>query len=71
MTARRLATLILVGLAGYALKTLVAQRAAAEAPGFRYVRPAGPEAMEAPPDDWDRIDEMSDESFPASDPPSY
>ncbi len=32
------------------------------------IRPAGPGAMEFPPDDWDRIDEKSDESFPASDP---
>lgn len=33
------------------------------------VRPAGPETMQTPPDDWDIIDEQSDESFPASDPP--
>jgi hypothetical protein len=34
------------------------------------VRPAGRGAMRDPPGDWDRIDEASDESFPASDPPS-
>ena len=36
---------------------------------FPHVRPAGPGAMESPPDDWDRVDEQLDESFPASDPP--
>jgi hypothetical protein len=34
------------------------------------VRPAGPEAMRDPPPNWDPVDEASDESFPASDPPS-
>lgn len=35
----------------------------------RYVRPAGPREMSAPPRHWDRVDEAVDESFPASDPP--
>lgn len=34
------------------------------------VRPAGPENMQSPPKDWDKVDEESDESFPASDPPA-
>ena len=34
------------------------------------IRPAGPENMEDPPEDWDKEDEESDESFPASDPPA-
>ncbi len=34
------------------------------------VRPAGPEAMRDPPRQWDPVDEASDESFPASDPPA-
>jgi hypothetical protein len=34
------------------------------------VRPAGPSAMRDPPAEWSRVDEASDESFPASDPPA-
>lgn len=34
------------------------------------VRPAGPSAMRDPPKEWSRVDEASDESFPASDPPN-
>jgi hypothetical protein len=34
------------------------------------VRPAGPEAMRDPPKEWTKVDEASDESFPASDPPA-
>lgn len=33
-------------------------------------RSAGPEAMRDPPRDWEKVDQSSDESFPASDPPS-
>ncbi|KRW93996.1 hypothetical protein [Paracoccus sp. MKU1] len=33
------------------------------------IRPAGRRRMENPPRDWDIVDEQSDESFPASDPP--
>jgi hypothetical protein len=43
--------------------------ATGEPGGGYYVRPAGPEAMRDPPQSWDRADESSDESFPASDPP--
>lgn len=33
------------------------------------VRAAGRKEMRDPPADWDIVDEQSDESFPASDPP--
>ncbi|HZG09928.1 MAG TPA: hypothetical protein VEZ70_13200 [Allosphingosinicella sp.] len=33
-------------------------------------RQAGPETMRDPPKTWSKVDEASDESFPASDPPS-
>jgi hypothetical protein len=32
-------------------------------------RSAGPEAMRDPPEEWEKTDQASDESFPASDPP--
>lgn len=34
------------------------------------IRDAGPEAMQNPPKCWDEVDEASDQSFPASDPPA-
>jgi hypothetical protein len=33
-------------------------------------RSAGPDAMRDPPADWEKTDQASDESFPASDPPA-
>jgi len=37
---------------------------------FAKVRHAGPEGMRSDPVNWDKADEASDESFPASDPPA-
>jgi hypothetical protein len=37
----------------------------------RPMRSAGPEFMRDPPKEWDSVDEAADESFPASDPPSF
>lgn len=34
-------------------------------------RQAGPDAMRDPPKAWTEVDEASDESFPASDPPAF
>lgn len=48
----------------------LSERAAAEMPEGGVVRPAGPDAMRDPPRDWKSVDEVSDQSFPASDPPS-
>ena len=37
---------------------------------FVKVRNAGPDAIRSNVDDWDKADQASDESFPASDPPA-
>ena len=64
-----------LALLGAAAAVLIGKRRQAETPKpksiFRYIRVAGP--AEQPDENgrnWDRVDEASDESFPASDPPS-
>ncbi|MBL8544928.1 MAG: hypothetical protein JNL81_00600 [Hyphomonadaceae bacterium] len=39
-------------------------------PKPKKVRDAGPDAMTNPPRKWSDVDQASDESFPASDPPA-
>ncbi len=39
-------------------------------PKPKKVRDAGPDAMANPPKKWNEVDQASDESFPASDPPA-
>ena len=58
--------LLLGSLAAWGMHRLSRGR---RARSFPLVRPAGPEAMDTPPEDWDIVDEQSDASFPASDPP--
>jgi len=70
-----------VGAAGYAIyrasqKQNAEMTPAAFADGeaadhnFSQVRTAGVEGMRSNPKNWDKVDDASDESFPASDPPS-
>ncbi|MDF1834834.1 MAG: hypothetical protein P1U62_08125 [Alteraurantiacibacter sp. bin_em_oilr2.035] len=75
----RLVALGAVGYAGYRYyEKKQAEKneafAADEAGGsnFAQVRNAGPDSMASKPakDTWDEVDEASDESFPASDPPA-
>lgn len=58
------------GFAGFALHRQARARALRLARAESRIRPAGPAAMRSPPRSWDRVDEASDESFPASDPPA-
>ena len=71
----------LIGAAGYGLYKLLQQQrvhgahpafASGETrgPNFSKVRNAGPQGMRGDPPEWDKTDQASDESFPASDPPS-
>lgn len=62
-------------LAATAAALLVIQRSREQALAAfldgRPTRDAGPEEMEHPPKNWDKVDQAADESFPASDPPAY
>ncbi|MGP9803633.1 hypothetical protein [Paracoccus sp. NSM] len=68
-------TAFCAGLAGGALVAHLARREARshDRPALRRapgpVRDAGPAEMRDPPEGWSRADDLSDQSFPASDPP--
>jgi hypothetical protein len=72
--------LALAGVAGYAFykyatrenteRAALATGEGAHSGSFSQVRNAGPDAMQDKPGDWQKVDQASDESFPASDPPS-
>ena len=75
-----LVRLAIAGIAGYALykyatrentdRVALASGEGAHAGSFAHVRNAGPEAMRDAPEQWQKVDQASDESFPASDPPA-
>jgi hypothetical protein len=72
--------LALTGAAGYAFYKYATRDAGGQAAyaggqkdpsdNFSKVRDAGPQEMSNAPRTWNKVDEASDESFPASDPPS-
>ena len=72
--------LALAGAAGYALYRYATKQSApgvafasgeaAPSGSFTHVRNAGPDAMRDAPEGWQKVDQASDESFPASDPPA-
>lgn len=72
--------LAIAGIAGYALykyanherteRVALATGEGAHSGSFANVRNAGPEAMRDKPEQWQKVDQASDESFPASDPPA-
>lgn len=75
MTFTRSALVLLaIGLAGtaYALRPRPERQRSGRGTRSPYypVRNAGPEELSLPPRRWDKVDEMADESFPASDPPA-
>jgi len=77
MGLMRIAALGAIGYAGYKYFAGSSHRAGAafatgqgDAENFSQVRDAGPAAMADKPREWSKEDQMSDESFPASDPPA-
>lgn len=71
--------LALAAVTGYAIYRYATQKRDVDRAAFAHgeatgapvdIRNAGPEAMRSDPPEWDKVDEASDESFPASDPPA-
>jgi hypothetical protein len=68
------------GIAGYVIYRAATAKRGSPAPlarpstgfggNFSRVREAGARAQHIAPGNWDKVDEASDESFPASDPPA-
>jgi len=58
------------GAAGYAVYKYATREKEAAHAGYTDVRDSGPENMASTPKHWSKTDEASDQSFPASDPPS-
>ncbi|WP_431297752.1 hypothetical protein [Tabrizicola sp. BL-A-41-H6] len=65
----RTAMIVGITIASLAALTMLGRKRSTDNTPFRHVRPAGPEMMRDQPEDWDIVDEQSDASFPASDPP--
>jgi len=73
----RIAALGALGYAGYKYFSHASERGGSafasgqgDPENFSKVRDAGPLAMADRPREWTKEDQLSDESFPASDPPS-
>ncbi|MGV3512141.1 MAG: hypothetical protein ACO1OX_09090 [Novosphingobium sp.] len=69
------------GAAGYAIWRVAQKKQGEQTPAafaqgeeaggnFAKVRSAGTDGMRSDPKRWDKVDQASDESFPASDPPA-